>query len=100
MLNTQLPDELDYAGLRLVYDWYKNGTVDKFALSLAAYNIEGYAIGLWATQPPLMQAANGMTEDAAFQALLNPPDEGMQKIGDGTLLKLIWPILLKILIGV
>lgn len=102
MLQTALTNEFDSTAVRLLYDKWKGIPVNPTQFKLAIQNLVGY--GIFIAPDSLFSAtalAPQLTDEeceARFQQCM-APQAGVGKIGDGTLVKLLWPILLKILAG-
>lgn len=110
MLNTFLCDELDASALRLVYAKWRGESVDPPQLKIALANCISYGIYLspdaifnkQGDPAPMFATASEEETDAAFKSILTVQGKAnpeTKKIGDGTFLKLIMPIALKILAG-
>lgn len=101
MLQTSLTDEFDSTAVRLLYDKWKGIPVNPSQFKLAIENLVGYGIflapdGIFSAKAP--QELTDEECEARFQQAM-APRAGVDKIGDGTLIKLLGPILLKFLAG-
>lgn len=106
MLNTQLCDELDRKALQIAFDKWRGNPVNPQEFKLAAANLVSYGIYLLPDvtfsrkgDPAPMFSASEEDVEKAFTTCLSYQGTDAKKIGDGTFLKTILPVVLKLLMG-